>query len=339
MCTALLLALAGCGGRSGGPPTQRLQRRVVEARWQPAFEIRSGADDTTFQYLASVALGVDRVYALDVYAHRILAFDSVGNRLWTFGRKGDGPGEFRNPQEIRVDAQGRIWVLDPDAARLSILDRAGALLRTLPLDRLPGRPDSFLPLGGDSVVIAISSEPRPFWILDAQGNVLARLAFPGSGFRRIDPFARQLWLGGAPVTRNWAAGLALADGFVTFNGPTQLAHGWYAEAVKPPAVVRHKSDEGGRTVQVTELAAPPTPAAQALAVTDSTVLVLFAGHTEQRSRIIDIFDLRTGAYRATIRLPWAEASMASFRNRFAFFSNRPVPDLRVGRLRTLREGS
>ncbi|MGB2986132.1 MAG: SMP-30/gluconolactonase/LRE family protein [Phycisphaerae bacterium] len=51
-----------------------------------------------------------RLFVADTHYHRVMIFDRDGVLLGSFGRKGDGDGEFRLPTDVAVDADGFIYV-------------------------------------------------------------------------------------------------------------------------------------------------------------------------------------------------------------------------------------
>lgn len=69
------------------------------------------------------------IYVLDPAAPGVHRFDRRGVWLGTFGKQGDGPGEFRRPNAMgwRADT---LWVADSGLARLSFFDRSGVFLRS-----------------------------------------------------------------------------------------------------------------------------------------------------------------------------------------------------------------
>jgi sugar lactone lactonase YvrE len=79
------------------------------------------------------------VYVLDSGNHRIQKFDSQGNYLASFGRQGQGPGEFQHPQSLDIDGQGYMYVSDSGNQKLQILKPDGALEREIKkTDQAPG---------------------------------------------------------------------------------------------------------------------------------------------------------------------------------------------------------
>jgi hypothetical protein len=103
--------------------------------WRIVEELRIGSEDSDgpdmFGRIADI--GVDdlgRIFVLDGQAAEIRVFDSTGAHVRTIGRKGAGPGEFRNPTGVRVRGDGTFWVIDPSNARFTLFDSAGMLRRT-----------------------------------------------------------------------------------------------------------------------------------------------------------------------------------------------------------------
>jgi len=72
------------------------------------------------------------IYVFDIRNHRFLKFDKMGNFIWETGKKGQGPGEFRNPSEVALSPSGEIWVLD-GSAFIHIFDATGKYSRTINL--------------------------------------------------------------------------------------------------------------------------------------------------------------------------------------------------------------
>jgi sugar lactone lactonase YvrE len=56
---------------------------------------------------------------------RISMFTKDGKYIRSFGTLGSGPGEFRGPHDLAMDAQGRLFVADRGNMRVQILDQDG----------------------------------------------------------------------------------------------------------------------------------------------------------------------------------------------------------------------
>jgi DNA-binding beta-propeller fold protein YncE len=66
-----------------------------------------------------------QVYVTDTPRHCIVVFDSHGDFVREFGRRGLGPGEFNFPTHLAVDGQGNLLVTDSMNSRVQVLDNQG----------------------------------------------------------------------------------------------------------------------------------------------------------------------------------------------------------------------
>lgn len=69
-----------------------------------------------------------RLYVTDIANHRVVVFGLDGERLFTFGSKGNGPGQFNLPLGIALDDAGTAYVLDAWNYRVQLFDPDGAFL-------------------------------------------------------------------------------------------------------------------------------------------------------------------------------------------------------------------
>jgi hypothetical protein len=89
-----------------------------------AIGSEDGGDATIFGNIASFDVDREgRIYVLDRQAFEVRVFGPDGKHLRTFGRRGGGPGEFENPQGVRVTPDGRVIVRDQ--SRFSVFTNAG----------------------------------------------------------------------------------------------------------------------------------------------------------------------------------------------------------------------
>ncbi len=83
------------------------------------FDIRGGA----FLPGGDIVVGVSGTY-------EVRRYDRSGNHMWTSGREGDGPGEFRSSRVLRGCTGDTIRVFDVQLDRISELDDSGNFIRT-----------------------------------------------------------------------------------------------------------------------------------------------------------------------------------------------------------------
>jgi hypothetical protein len=104
---------------------------------RPVFSdeiIIGGGDDpqTTLSTFAGAAIAKDgSVFLLDMTDCRVLAFTAAGKFLRSFGRRGQGPGEFEWPMIIRLSPDNEILVEDFQRCMVSAFSPDGRLLRSI----------------------------------------------------------------------------------------------------------------------------------------------------------------------------------------------------------------
>ena len=69
-----------------------------------------------------------RIYVADWTGQRVVAFDASGAYAGSYGRSGDGPGEFRNPTAVSMDPYGALTVWDTGRQILNRWSSEGDLL-------------------------------------------------------------------------------------------------------------------------------------------------------------------------------------------------------------------
>ncbi|MEI6667887.1 MAG: 6-bladed beta-propeller [Acidobacteriota bacterium] len=152
-----------------------------------------------FERPTGVVVAGDRVYVADTLANRIVIVGLGGKVLGSFGRRGDGPGEFNFPTNLARTIDGRLLVTDAMNFRVQVFDADGRFLRTF--GRLgDGSGDFDKPKGvavdSDGHIYVVEGISDVVQVFDDSGQFL--LAFGGSGSG-----AGQLWL---------PSGIAIANG-------------------------------------------------------------------------------------------------------------------------------
>jgi sugar lactone lactonase YvrE len=131
------------------------------------------------------------LYVLDSGNHRIQKFNPEGKYLATFGRKGQGPGEFYYPSWLDIDSQGYLYVSDPNNQRIQVLTPEGKEFKTVRLVET-GTGDAFsttsgnLFMGPPEARFMINPEksektaelPRLIRQVDLKGKVLEEFGVP-----------------------------------------------------------------------------------------------------------------------------------------------------------------
>jgi hypothetical protein len=91
----------------------------------------------------------NRILVLDEMAARLRVYDLAGRHLYSFGRKGSGPGEFQAPVNPSI-ARDRITVFDRQLQRHSSFRLDGNHIVTARAPDSAGRLARVVPLRGDS---------------------------------------------------------------------------------------------------------------------------------------------------------------------------------------------
>jgi sugar lactone lactonase YvrE len=89
-----------------------------------------GEDETHLNKPTDMVVMPDgSIYVTDGYGnHRVVQFDAAGKFVRTWGKLGDGPGEFNQPHAIVADRAGRLYVADRNNARIQVFDGTGKFL-------------------------------------------------------------------------------------------------------------------------------------------------------------------------------------------------------------------
>ncbi len=89
--------------------------------------VRSGPPFNRPTGVAVTAAG--DIFVTDGYGNaRVHRFDASGRLQLSWGEPGGGPGQFRLPHDIAIDAKGRLLVADRENNRLQLFDQTGAFL-------------------------------------------------------------------------------------------------------------------------------------------------------------------------------------------------------------------
>ncbi|MEJ7811846.1 MAG: 6-bladed beta-propeller [Gemmatimonadaceae bacterium] len=122
-------------------PLAQGQRPMPARTAQLALQIGEdmGVDDAyNFGHVIGVAASRSgQIYVLDILERNVKVFDASGKFLRTFGRPGQGPGEFELPGDLRL-SDSTVNVTDVTLRRVSSFTLDGKHLRTQRLPTLAG---------------------------------------------------------------------------------------------------------------------------------------------------------------------------------------------------------
>ena len=107
--------------------------------------VRIGALDGPLEYIFGDVAGAVRmddgsIVVVDEQSHNVRRYDADGRHLWTSGREGDGPGEYRGLRLLRDCPGAAITVFDWIQDRITQLDLNGNVVDTRALNSIGVNP-------------------------------------------------------------------------------------------------------------------------------------------------------------------------------------------------------
>lgn len=100
-------------------------------------DIEAADENVTFYMPQDIALDPEgNLYVLDTGNHRIQKFSPKGEYLTTFGREGQGPGEFNYPGSLDFGKNGELIVASPYIQKIQFLNPEGKETKSLHLTEM-----------------------------------------------------------------------------------------------------------------------------------------------------------------------------------------------------------
>jgi len=163
------------GGKLGSQPGVSIQliRKIGD--------VDTSDENLAFNYPSDIAMDAPgNIYILDSANHRVQKFSPEGTYLATFGRRGQGPGEFYNPDSFDIDDHGFFYVMDANQYRIQTLTPACAGDRTIllmgdSLRRLRCLKSGSLAVLGSLMPYSFIDKDKPpqlIKVLDQEGRLL-----------------------------------------------------------------------------------------------------------------------------------------------------------------------
>jgi len=154
-------------------------------RFSPDGRFETGWHMPEYEHGKPVGMSVHsdgRLFVADTHYHRVMIFDRDGHVLGSFGREGNGDGEFQLPTDVAFDSEGFIYVSEyggndritkwsPDLRYVSTLGEAA--IEGQRLSRPAG--------------IVIDDE-QTLWIADACNHRIVRMSLGGDALKVFGHF-------------------------------------------------------------------------------------------------------------------------------------------------------
>jgi hypothetical protein len=155
--------------------------------------------DFLFSTIRSLAVDdAGNIYVLDEKENHVLAFDSTGNHLRTFGRAGQGPGEFSLALTMGLTNRDEI-VIEDYRNRLVYYSTEGEHIRDIPCAKTGVRRVTVDSSGNILGIVIVRDEERSRYELnkyDPELNLLHNLGStptPSSSNEGFDPFSGTIY--------------------------------------------------------------------------------------------------------------------------------------------------
>jgi hypothetical protein len=111
----------------------RTENSPRDIRFQEELTFGAVDGDPLFVFGPFIRFAVDDqgcIYVLDRQSRAVRKYDRRGTFLTSFGKPGQGPGEFNDPQEIQFLKNGHLLIFEGESQRFSLFGRDGNFLRS-----------------------------------------------------------------------------------------------------------------------------------------------------------------------------------------------------------------
>lgn len=284
-------------------------RTVATANWDTLFVLgEENPNDTLFAAPYLMTIWEDNLTVADDILSLVRVFDMNGDLRWSFGRKGQGPGEFAGISSLAVSPKGNLWIWDYRNQRVSELSTSGELIREITARSLPHPAHRLVSNAGRVFFVQnnpshgiMEVDPETFELISVQP-----LPWPGALSEDLN---LQLNVAVDPlgITDLWVAGFLHGPGFMVFSGEVPKTY-MFIDSVP----FAHKA---GPMVRGTPLDSARFAAVSA-AISQNEVHFLFGGrphrmvHPGEPTMFIDSYDLE-GNYRRSFLLPFPGFQLVS----------------------------
>ena len=298
---ALPVLLGGCGigdtdRREGrlGDEDRVLVPLAVDTLWSIGEEA-----DSTFAYLWSpVSAPTGGLYIADVGNVKLHRISENGELLWSYGTRGQGPGELQETRVFDVDVHGNVVILDNPNRRITTISPNGEMISESPFPVEIGYTAAVAAL--DNGDLAVAHLGGPWTLLSKAGEFLAHVTPPWSDV--ADKHFLEIVGQSRPVrgSDRWVYSLDAAGEWFVFTGSDVQGRYSHVENVPFAEVMVSRTENGGSQARYQRR---PIFTTADLALRGDTLFVLFFGTSRYSGRIIDKYDVNTGGYIESLLLP------------------------------------
>lgn len=329
MSIGLSLLLAGCS-ESRDAASFAVGERTVSDVTDTVLVVGGSEQDTTFFMPTMLSFLNDGIVVWDRDRAQVLFFDEDGVPRWRYGGKGSGPGEFSGVTQIAADDDGRLWVLDVDNVRITLLDGDGSLVRAFPIPDV-GYADRIVPIS-EGRALLLGLDPM-IHTIDDHGALLGSRPHPYSAYASLHPMSAYNRPVRDPDSDSTAfffyygGGFAGTDDALTPTGTLNA----YVENIPFPEVTMEQSEGDDGSIVTTSQVNATRLAAKSGTADGGVLHLLFQGDTEYGNRLIDNYSIGSGEYLGSWLLPDTANAIAVHDGLVATLVETPYPALVVRR--------
>ena len=252
----------------------------------------------------------NRLIVLDAGTREVLVVDATtGKLLRKLEARGSGPGEFKRPGTITAMTRG-FGILDQENQRFSALSLDGKLLWDAPAPGLSAVACAHSPT---AVTWKTGGVRNAVVVVDSSGRTTATRSLPWTQQGR-EELSTSAVAAGPSNTGTCVFARRYGNDFVLMTASGAQSNHKYIENVPEPQVVVQRTtlERSGNSsvVQQTERTNAVSSALRAMVVRD-TLIVLFAGATNDKYRLLDYYHLPSGQYVYSRRLRAPAVAIAS----------------------------
>ena len=244
------------------------------------------------------------LYVFDLQDQRLLRLTATGALGWSWGRKGQGPGEVLNVRAMALGPRGTVVLADSGNRRLVTVASDGRTLREVPLPAGIVYVEAIDILSSGAYVLKLYPMPTedrsgPWAIVSRDGHLLGSPPVPWEGFTQRASIELSGHLVATSRDDLWIFGFGTGNGWFVFDSLSSVGAHPYVEHTDFPVSVSQSDGNATRTSFTTR----PVVSANSLVVRQDTLIVLFGGLTSDQHRVLDKYDIRSGSYLSSLRLP------------------------------------
>ena len=125
----LMISFWACSGSD--------DKTIEEYEYSTLLSVSSEDSSQNFLSPRSLEIVDEKIFLLDGYEDFVKVLNLNGEPLYSFGKKGSGPGELERPAKLISDSNGNILIYDIKNRRLNYFTQTGEFISSTSLSKIP----------------------------------------------------------------------------------------------------------------------------------------------------------------------------------------------------------